>query len=178
MSDPWSASGWSAGGRHRGDDAAAYLLGEVHCHGYLHRFGQMSGDEGGQVLGEDSTTIEGAQVELQRPGLDAHGDGYVLDLDRVEVRLVGDRAGGCQLRGVEVDEVKRALNPEGVDLVAGGRIRPAQHGFGHVWSPVGPLEAGPGESFSCCGPGWACDRGWPSCDGPRPSACWCALTCP
>lgn len=95
----------------------------------------MPGDQRGQVLGEDFPAVEGAEVELQGSGLDAFGGRQVLDVDRVEIRLAGDRTDGRQLLRTEVDQVKGALHPERVDLIAGGRIGSTEHRVGHGWSP-------------------------------------------
>ena len=52
-----------------------------------------------------------------------------------EVRLAGDRTDGRQFRRTEVDQVEGAFHPEGVDLLARGRIGSAEHGVGHGWPP-------------------------------------------
>lgn len=66
---------------------------------------------------------EGPQVELERLGLDAARAGDVLDVDRVEVQLIGDRA-----HAVNSEERKctrssgppaLSLGREGVELTAG-----------------------------------------------------------
>ena len=125
----------SAGGGDRCGDAATHLLGEANHDGHVDGIRKVPGDQRGQVLGEDFPAVEGAEVELQGSGLDAFGGRQVLDVDRVEIRLAGDRTDGRQLLRTEVDQVKGALHPERVDLIAGGRIGSTEHRVGRGWSP-------------------------------------------
>ena len=111
----------------------------------------MPGDQRGQVLGEDSPAVEGAEVELQGSGLDAFGGRQVLDVDRVEIRLAGGRTGGRQLLRMEVDKVKGALHPARVDLIAGGRIgstEPRGRSWLVSWMVAGVRDLGSGSAVA------------------------------
>src|SRR5918997_5145709 len=79
-------------------EPAPYLLYQVHRHLlWVACSDEVLEERRREVLGEDPLLAEAPQVELEGFGFDQPSFWPVAELQLVEIRLTGDRAGGGQL---------------------------------------------------------------------------------
>src|SRR5918994_7137423 len=94
-------------------EPAPYLLHQVHRHLlWVAYYDEVLEERRREVLGEGPLVAEAPQIELEGFGFDQPSLWAVAELQLVEIRLAGDRAGGGQLVRRELDHrIRVAVAP-------------------------------------------------------------------